>query len=80
MAGKKIEKIDQEYYKRLGKRIKDLRIGAGYKNADFFAYDHGIGRSQYSEYERGKDMRLSTLRKLATAHGITVAELLKGLE
>jgi len=79
MRDKKVKKQEEDYYKRLGSRLKNLRIAKGYTNADYFAYDHNIGRSQYSEYERGKDMRLSTLRKLAAAHKLSVSELLEGI-
>ena len=55
-------------------RLKALRKKAGYNNADFFAYDNGISRSQYSRYEKGEDIRFSSLMKVIQAFGITPAE------
>jgi transcriptional regulator with XRE-family HTH domain len=81
MAGKKqhIDTNDDQYYKRLGERIKKLRKAAGYNSYDLFAFEIHMSRSQYANYEKGMDMRLSTLRRLAEVHGITVDELLKGI-
>ncbi len=59
---------------QLGKRIKDLRLSKGYTNAEKFAYEHEISRSQYAQYEQGKDLRFSSLIKLTDAFGITMEE------
>jgi transcriptional regulator with XRE-family HTH domain len=61
-------------FTQLGKRIKQLRIEKGYTNSEFFAYDHEINRSQYGKYERGEDMRISSLFKIMDAHGISIKE------
>lgn len=60
--------------KKLGERLKDLRLKAGYTNYEVFAYEKGISRAQYHRYESGQDIRLSTLFRLIEAHGLTVAE------
>lgn len=72
--GKKPEKKTNPDIKKLASRIKQLRIDAGYSNADFFAYDNDITRSQYSRYETGEDIRFSSLMKLIKAFGITPQE------
>jgi transcriptional regulator with XRE-family HTH domain len=59
---------------QLGNRIKALRIKKGFTNSEFFAYEFKINRSQYGKYERGEDMRVSSLFKIIEAHGITVKE------
>ena len=79
MAGKKQESNYTEIYKALGERIRDLRKDADYTNAGHFAYENGLTASQYGEYENGKDMRLSTLIKIAKIHNLSVSELLKGI-
>jgi hypothetical protein len=79
MVGKKQEANNEEVYKLLGERIKDLRKEADYTNAGHFAYEHGFTASQYGEYEVGKDMRLSTLIRIAKIHNITVSDLLKDI-
>ena len=63
------EKISQ-----LGERIKSLRLSKGFTNAEKFAYEHNISRSQYAQYENGKDLRFSSLLKLTQAFGITLEE------
>lgn len=58
----------------LGEKIRKLRKDAGYTNADFFAYDNTISRSQYSRYERGEDMRFSSLLKLLEIHKVSIKD------
>ncbi len=58
----------------LGKRIKELRIQKGYTNYEYFAYDHNISRTQFGRYERGEDMRFSSLLKVVRALGMTLEE------
>jgi transcriptional regulator with XRE-family HTH domain len=62
---------------KVGARIRELRKGKGYTNHDIFAYDHGIDRTQYSKYERGADMRISTLVKVLDALDISPAEFFR---
>ena len=59
---------------QLGKRIKKLRIEKGYTNAEYFAYDHEIARTQYARYEQGEDLRLSTLIRIVNAFDMSLSE------
>lgn len=69
----------QVVIKKIGNRIKQFRRNAGYSSLEKFAYEHEINRTQYARYERGEDMRLSSLLNLLSAHGITLQEFFKGL-
>jgi hypothetical protein len=64
----------EEYLKKLGQRIKDLRIKAGYKSYEYFAYEHNISRAQFGRYENGQDLRISSLLKIVNAFGLTMEE------
>ena len=59
---------------KLGKRIKALRIKNGYSNYETFAYENEIPRAQFGRYERGEDLRYSSLLKVIKALGITIEE------
>lgn len=65
---------NREIYEKIGKRLKVLRLKAGYTAAEKFAYENEIGRSQYANYEKGVDMKISSLIKLLNAHNITIAD------
>ena len=52
------------YFKKLGNRLKQLRIKKGYTNYEYFAYEHNIGRAQYGKYETGSNIQFDTLLKL----------------
>ena len=64
----------QQQITNLGTRIKKLRKDKGFTNYEFFAYEKKIGRSQYGQYEKGVDMRLSSIIKIANAHGLSLKE------
>jgi len=77
MSGKDLKaepKEINEDLKKLGNRIKALRIKAGYSNYEYFAYKHDIPRAQFGRYERGEDLRYTSLLKVIKAFGITVEE------
>jgi hypothetical protein len=66
------------YQKKLGERIKELRIAKGYTSYEYFAYEHNISRAQFGRYEKGQDLRFSSLVKLIAAFEITFEEFFKG--
>lgn len=60
--------------RKLGNRLKQLRIKKGYTNYEYFAFENGIGRAQYGKYETGGNIRFDTLVKIIKIHGMTVKE------
>ncbi len=79
--GKKSVKKANADIDKLAKRIKELRLKKGYTNYEFFAYDHEIARAQYGKYEKGEDMRFSSLMKVIKALGVNPKEFFsKGFE
>lgn len=73
------KEIDEKLL-RLGERLKELRIEKGYTNYEIFAFKNELPRSQYGRYEKGSDLRLSSLFKVAQALGVTMEELFKDFE
>ena len=69
------KKVSKEVLK-LAKRIKALRIKAGYTNYEYFAYDRGLPRAQYGRYEKGENIRFSSLVNIAKAFNMTLSEFL----
>lgn len=59
---------------KLGKRIKQLRIAKGYTSYEYFAYEHNISRAQFGRYEKGEDLRYSSLLKVIRAFDISLEE------
>ncbi|MBR09441.1 MAG: transcriptional regulator [Rickettsiales bacterium] len=68
------DEFSKEQLKKLGERIKSLRIAKGYTNYEYFAYEHNIPRAQFGRYERGEDLRFSSLVKVVKAFGMTLPE------
>ena len=71
---KAIDKKTDKNIQKLAARIKSIRKKLGYTNADFFAYENEITRSQYGRYESGEDIRFSSLMKLIKAFCMTPEE------
>lgn len=58
----------------LAKRIRELRIKQGFSNYEYFAYEKEIPRAQYGRYEKGEDLRFTSLIKIIKAFGMTPKE------
>lgn len=73
MAGKKYP------YEKLGERCRALRKRRGLSQMDIVRH-HDFGLSHYQKIERGDlDPRFTTLKKLATAYGVSLSALTRGL-
>lgn len=73
-------KESKDLIKKIGKRIKEFRDNAGYTNAEKFAFEHDFTRSQYANWEAGQDMLITSIYRIAKAHGLTLAEFFAGIE
>jgi transcriptional regulator with XRE-family HTH domain len=60
--------------KKLGDRIRQLRIARGYTSYEFFANENGISRAQWGRYENGQDLKFTSLMKVINAFDITFQE------
>ena len=65
---------------QLGAYIRKLRIEKGYTSYEHFAWDNEMSRTQIGRYEKGEDMRFTSLLKLSEALGLPASELLAGFE
>jgi len=72
--GSSDEKDPKEELKKLGQRIKELRILKGYTSYETFAYEHNISGAQVGRYENGHDIRDTTLPRVIDALGVTPSE------
>lgn len=76
----KINKNTNEDIQKLAKRIKTLRTNQGYVNAEHFAFDKYFARTQYARYEKGEDLRFTSLIKLVHSFGISLSQFFEGFE
>ena len=56
---------------RLANRIRMLREQMGYSNYEKFAFEKDIPRAQYWRYEKGEDLKFSSLMKVIRALEMT---------
>jgi transcriptional regulator with XRE-family HTH domain len=71
---KKKKVTDAEIEKELAKigaRLKNLRKAKGVSRAELFAYEIDMASAQYTRYERGEDMYVSTLVRLIKEHKLS---------
>ncbi|MEP0264211.1 helix-turn-helix transcriptional regulator [Dokdonia sp.] len=69
-----------EKLEKFGKRLKELRKAKGYENYEQFAFKNNISRSQYGRYEKGQDIRFSSICKVLKALDVTFEEFFKGFD
>lgn len=69
-----LEEFQKEELELIGKKIKYLRIKAGYSNYEDFAHDADIARAQYGKYEHGANLMITTLMKILKQHKMTLAD------
>jgi len=74
------QESDEEFQKRLGLRIRELRRKRGWSQ-EAFAHLCGLDRSYMGSVERGeRNAALSTLRAVAKALGVTLSRMFKSLD
>lgn len=66
-------KLEQEY-KRLGERIRAIRVALGYSSSERFANEKGLSRAQYAKYEKGKNLQYANLLKVTKALDISLKD------
>ena len=76
----RVLETNEQTYKKIGNRLKQLRKDAGFTAAEHFAYKNDISRAQYAKYEQGTDMKLSSLLKVLRAHKITIEQFFTGIK
>ena len=64
----------------IGKKLQEVRKEKGYKNYETFAFENEIPRTQYGRYERGHDLKVSSLLKVLHALDIPISEFFGALE
>lgn len=58
----------------LAERFKQLRRERGYSNYEQFAFDNELPRAQYGRYEKGEDLRFTSLLKVLNALNISLKD------
>ena len=76
----KHDKDIERKLRRLGERFQELRKEKGFNNYETFAFDNDIPRAQYGRYEKGQDLRFSSLCKVLKALDISLEEFFKGFD
>ena len=64
----------------IGERIKSLRINAGYKSYEVFAWENNLSRIQYWKMEKGTNCTLKSPYKVLKVHNLTYKEFFDSLE
>lgn len=63
------------FLKKIGERLRQIRIDKGYSNHETFADDIDMIRSQYWEYENGnKNLTVITLKRILDNLQVSLAD------
>ena len=68
----KIESSDafESLKANIGKELKKLRVNAGYKSYEVFAWDNKISHIQYWKMEKGTNCTLKSLKRVLDIHDV----------
>lgn len=67
--------------KKIGERVKELRVKSGSTSYETFAFENDIPRVQYGRLERGSaNFKIATLLRILDIHKISLEEFFKGLK
>ena len=84
MAGKMPQdhaEIDIEpLAKKIGERIRQLRVEAGYSSYESFAWEYGINRMSYWKMEQGTNFTLKSLMRILQAHEVNLSTFFDGID
>ena len=65
--------------KSIGIKVKELRLQAGYKSYEVFAWDNRISRIQYWKMEKGTNCTLKSLQKVISIHDLDMIDFFNSL-
>lgn len=66
--------------RKIGSKLKDLRVKRGYTSHEDFAYDNDIPRVQYWRIEKGNaNLTMKSLARLLAIHKMTIEEFFVAL-
>ena len=68
----KVETLDafESLKTNIGSKLKRLRVNAGYKSYEVFAWDNKISRIQYWKMEKGTNCTLKSLKRVLDIHDV----------
>jgi transcriptional regulator with XRE-family HTH domain len=71
----KLASVDEkEEILKIAKRLKDLRIKAGYTSYENFAVDNDLPRMQYWRMEKGCNFTIESLLKILKVYDMSIEE------
>ena len=78
-ANENVEEFDRIKVS-IGSKIKSLRIEAGYKSYEVFAWENNLSRIQYWKMEQGTNCTLKSLHKVLRIHELSFQDFFNKLE
>ncbi|OUJ69882.1 hypothetical protein [Hymenobacter crusticola] len=55
-------------------KLRRLRLAAGYKSYETFAFEHELSRVSYGKHEKGSNITMKSLLRLLDIHQLTLTE------
>lgn len=68
---------NKEILIKLGEKLKELRIDAGYSSYENFAHDYDLDRKQYWRMENGANITFLSLIKILNIHKLSLIDFFK---
>lgn len=59
---------------QIAAKLRRLRLAAGYKSYETFAFEHELSRVSYGKHEKGSNITMKSLLRLLDIHQLTPAQ------
>ncbi len=63
----------------IGEKIKKLRVQKGYSSYENFAFDNNLPRVGYGRHEKGSNLTLVSLLRIADIHKLSLKEFFEDI-
>jgi len=71
---------DKKYLLAIGKKLKHMRLKAGYSSYETFAFKNNLARVQYWRMEKGTNFTINTLMNILSIHKISLKDFFKDIK
>ena len=65
---------------QIARKLKHLRIAAGYSSYEAFAFEHDLPRVGYGRHEQGSNLTLKSLLRILDIHQLSLAEFFADMQ
>ncbi|UOG74337.1 XRE family transcriptional regulator [Hymenobacter tibetensis] len=76
----KSDSLPDPRIQQIANKLRRLRLAAGYKSYETFAFEHELSRVSYGKHEKGSNITMKSLLRLLDIHHLTLREFFSDID